>query len=199
MPGPARSTTRYAAGLVAAVALAGCGTGGDAPAVQTPVATSPARASTSVVTPSATPSSAVDPVLARIPAAARPETMEGALAYVAFYFDSLNDAFKRADEGLLTRLSKPDCKMCGALVRGVAEIRGQGRHYSADFLEISSPRPVKFTSSQRTVLVDVSQKSVGVLDSRGTRVDAVPSENGHYLATLDFSGRWFITRIQEVK
>ena len=95
MAGSTRSMT-YAAGLVAAVALAGCGTGGATPGGPTPVGTSAAGSSTAE-SPTPTSSASLDPVLARIPVAARPEPPEGAAAFVKYYINEVNAAFKSGD------------------------------------------------------------------------------------------------------
>ncbi len=45
-------------------------------------------------TTTAKPTPTVDPVIAKIPAAARPETIEGAAAFAKFYFEQVNEAFR---------------------------------------------------------------------------------------------------------
>lgn len=191
-------TTAYAAGLAAVVALAGCSGGGvQAGGPSTQVS---AKTSTAVVpsTTSPTTTAPVDPVLARIPAAARPETISGATNYVTFYFSTLNEAFMAADSTLLEQLSRPECKMCVAMVEGVEGVKQIERRYASDLVVARDPRPVKFTSKERTVLVEVKQNAVDVLDDHGSVVDTLEGGAGRYVFTLTYTGRWFVSRIQKV-
>ena len=92
----ARRALPYAVSLAALCVAAGCTSGSPAPTASTalPTTTTSSSAATTSATTTATPSPSVDPVVAKIPAAARPETIGGAAAFAKFYFDTLNTAFR---------------------------------------------------------------------------------------------------------
>ncbi len=99
----------YAAGLATALLLSGCGgsvppTG---PATAPLVAESDSTGVASGGTPTTratTTSVEVDPVVARIPKAARPNTQAGAEAFAKFYYEQVAKAWMQADPSLLDGL-----------------------------------------------------------------------------------------------
>ncbi len=195
-----RTFLAYAVAPVALVTLGAC-TGSDpGPAVTTPLTSS---AVTSSPTPTAStstaprPTATVDPVIAKIPAAARTETIEGAAAYTTFYFTQLNEAFKAADPAVLLNLSSPACKMCAALSNGVADVKKAGHHYGGDLTKVNYASTTEFSPKTRQVLVDLNQKAVPVLDGSGRRVDTTRSAKLALVATVEFDKRWIITRLQK--
>lgn len=188
-----------AAGL--AVALLGSCTGGDpGPQATTgPPATSSAATSAPPTTATSAPSptTSVDPVLAKIPAAARPETIEGAAAYTKYYFSQLNAAFKTGDPSILLGLSSAACKTCAALSNGVADVAKAGRHYGGDLTDVNYASATEFSATTRRVLVDLNQRAVPVLDRSGRAVDKTRSAKLAFVATVEFNKRWTITRLQK--
>lgn len=189
---------RYAAGLAVVVALAGCG--GTSGGGGGPSSTRSVR-STASPTPSSVQSTsgAIDPVLARIPAAARPETMKGAEAYVKFYFEEVNRAFIAADASRLKGLSGASCEMCSAMAQGVIDLAAKGRHYERPLALVNFATALEFTPSSRRVLVDAGQSHVNVLDRRGNVVDETDAATLRLVATVSFDGHWMITRLQRPK
>jgi hypothetical protein len=189
----------YAAGLAALMALAGCGAPVDTPAVQTAVGSS-AATSAATATPTAKATTApVDPVLARIPAAARPETPKGAASYVEFYFQALNAAFMAGDARPLEGLATSSCEMCEAFAAGVSDLQGTGQHYGGNLATINSVSSMDFTKASRRVLVDLTQMAVPVRDAAGKTVRTAPKADLRFVATVSFTDRWIITRLQNVK
>lgn len=195
-----RSGLPYAVALVALASLGACTSSGEA---QTPTASS---GSTSAVTTTAAPPTtttappspkpSVDPVIAKIPAAARPETMEGAAAYSQFYFAKLNEAFKTGDTSLLNSLSSSECKTCSALSNGAAEVAKAGHHYGGDLTKVNYATATEFSSTTRQVLIDLNQEAVPVLDSTNREVEKTRSAKLAFVATLKFEKRWSIVRLQ---
>ncbi len=93
-----RRARPYAAGLGALLIAAGCTAGAPTPNASTAVPSTTSSSATPTASPSAsttttTPTPTVDPVIAKIPAAARPETMAGAEAFAKFYVGQVNKAF----------------------------------------------------------------------------------------------------------
>ena len=199
-----RTLLPYAAALAALLTVTACSGGDPGPTATTPPV-SPTSTSTStttsppLATTPASPTSLVDPVRARIPAGAREETMEGAAAYSKFYFRELNEAFKRADPTLLNGLATSACKTCVALQNGVNDVRKAGHHYGGDLTRINYASATEFSSEVRRVLVDLNQMAVPVLDKSDKNVDTTRSAKLAFVATLEYRGRWIITRLQRAE
>jgi hypothetical protein len=189
----------YAAGLAAVVALAGCGDGDrQAGGPATPVE---ARTSTAVTSPAAptTTTAPADPVLARIPAAARPNTPKGAEAFARFYFEQVNEAFKRADAARLQDLTTQACELCKGMAQGVTDMAAKRHHYGGDLAKVNFTSPVDSTATSQRVLVDAKQLSVAIVDEEGRKVDQTDAADLRFVATLSYDGRWVITRLQKAK
>lgn len=142
------------------------------------------------------PTEAADPVLARIPAAARPETMDGAAAYAAFFFDQLNRASVAGDPDLLNGLSSPSCKTCNSMIASLRDLKDDGNHLSAGPLKVVYSSATVFDKERRQVLVSLKQESVSVLRKDGSVVRVTKPGSGSYVATVSYEGRWTIDRLQ---
>lgn len=194
-----RTLLPYAAALVALATLGAC-TGGDrGPSRTTPPAstTTSAAPTTTTTTSPPSPSPSVDPVIAKIPPTARPETLDGASAYAQFYFSQLNLAFRNGDPSALLGLSSRDCKTCEALRNGVTDVAKAGHHYGDDLTKVNYASATEFSSTARRVLVDLNQRAVPVLNESGRKVDETRSAKLAFVATLQFDKRWIITRLQK--
>jgi len=194
-----RTLLPYAAALVAVATLGAC-TGGDpGPSRTTPPAsiTTSSTPTTTTTAPAPSPTTSVDPVLARIPTAARAETIEGASAYAQFYFAQLNNAFKNGDPSGLMGLSSASCKTCEALRNGVMDVAKAGHHYGDDLTKVNYASATEFSPAARRVLVDLNQRAVPMLDESGRKVDETRSAKLAFVAKLEFEKRWVITRLQK--
>lgn len=189
---------RYAAGLAVVVALAGCG--GTSGGGGGPSSTRSVR-STASPTPSSVQSTsvAIDPVLARIPAAARPETMKGAEAYARYFISRVNRAWSAPDAGAMNGLFAPDCKTCAAFADSAKRMALEGRRHDGDTLTVRTVSAISFADPVREVRVDLTQNSVPVLDTEGGRVGTTRPGAGSFVLTMRFEGHWVVTRLQAVK
>ncbi|WP_404393026.1 DUF6318 family protein [Humibacillus xanthopallidus] len=191
----------YAASLAALLIAAGCTAGTPTPNASTavPTTTSSSATTTATATPTTTakPTPTVDPVIAKIPAAARPETIEGAAAFATFYFKSLNDAFRTADPAVLQGLATTSCTMCTSLAQGVADVRAAGNRYDGDLAKVNYASTSEFTPTSRKVLISLSQRRIPIVNSAGDKVDTTRAANLSFVATMDYDERWVITRLQK--
>lgn len=204
-----RVTMPYAAGLAAAVALAGCTASTPAPPASSSPQPTSATSSTSTTaapttsarpsTTTSTPPPSVDPVLAKIPKAARPETINGAEAFVRFYMEQVNAAFTKGTPAPLTGLDGPACKICAAFIDAAEQLRTDKQRHKGVSIEVTAASSNKFSDTTRTVLVWVTQRSVPILDQRGATVDQTKAGKGVFLATLKFDRRWVMSRLQVAK
>ena len=192
-----RTLLAYAVAPVALAALGAC-TGSDpGPAVTTPpstsaVASSPAPPTT---TTSATPSptATVDPVIAKIPAAARPETQAGAAAFTRFFFEQMNRSFKDASPELLNGLFAPSCQICADLTLSAKELKLASQHHDGDTLKVTFSSATVFNDRDRQVLVKLDQFAVPVVDQNGKRVATTKAGSGAFVAVLRFTKHWILT------
>src|SRR6478735_5923908 len=90
-----RTLLPYAAALVALATLGACSGGDPGPTRTTPpaITTTSSAPTTTTTAPAPSPTTSVDPVLAKIPAAARGNNAAGAEAFARFYIVQINAAF----------------------------------------------------------------------------------------------------------
>ncbi len=117
----ARRALPYAAGLAALLVAAGCTSSSPTPANSSPAPTT--ATSSPTPTPSGTtttpkPTTSVDPVMAKIPAAARAETDAGAAAFAEFYFEQVNKRSGRGIPVVRSRSGRASLHMCEAFAEG---------------------------------------------------------------------------------
>ena len=196
-----RTLLPYAAALVAVATLGAC-TGGDpGPSRTTPPAsiTTSSTPTTTTTAPAPSPTTSLNPVTAKIPAAARTNDRAGATLFSRFYFTELNRSFRTGDSALLAELASTKCITCTAFVDGVNELRDKGRRYGGDLVIVSSANPLKFSESTKQVLLEIDQRAVPVLDKSGAQTETTPPGKATFVASLAFdSGRWTLMRLQKV-
>jgi hypothetical protein len=147
----------------------------------------------------ATPTPSVDPVIAKIPAAARPETEAGASAFARYYFDALNKAATRPDPGLLQGLYGATCKTCAAMHDSVADLKRAGQRHAGPTIRVVRVSTDSFVEEKRVLVVEVDQAAVDVVDSAGKKVDRTIAAKGAFALTLSFDhGHWLVSRLQTV-
>ncbi|GAB2749633.1 hypothetical protein GCM10027039_04270 [Terrabacter koreensis] len=191
----------YAAALVAAATLGSCSGGDPGPATATPPVTSTAT-TTTTASPSTTTTPAstatVDPVIAKIPAAARTNNRDGAVAFAQFYFDALNRAFRTGHAEFLAALGEDSCVTCKAFAEGVEQLEAKGQRYGGDLVSVSNASPITFGQDAKSILLEIEQGSVPILNKTGARVGITPGGKASFVASVDFkAGRWSMTRLQK--
>ena len=197
-----RTLLAYAAASVALATLGAC-TGSDpGPAVTTPPSTSAVTSSATPTTTTSTspnPTASVDPVIAKIPAAARHETEAGAVAFARYFFDSLNRAATAANPAMLDGLFESGCATCVAMSDSVSDLQRAGQHHSGPTIRILRVSTESFVPEKRVVVIDVDQAAVDVLNNTGKRVDRTLAAKGSFAMTLNFArNHWTVARLQTV-
>ncbi|MGO4360506.1 DUF6318 family protein [Terrabacter sp. RAF57] len=192
-----RTLLAYAVAPVALAALGAC-TGSDTgPAVTTPPSTSAVTSSsaptTTTTSAAPSPTATVDPVIAKIPAAARPETQAGAAAFTRFFFEQLNRSFKDASPEVLDGLFASSCEICTDLSRSAKELKMASEHHDGNTLKVTFSSATIFNDRDRQVLVKLEQFAVPVVDENGKRVDTTRAGSGAFVAVLRFSTHWELT------
>lgn len=134
------SLRRYAAGLAAVLALAGCqaeAAPGPEPtstsATQSPEPTAPSTPATRPSTSAAPTTSAAGQLeIPGLPDAAKHRTAEGANAFVRYYFEQLNEAYREPNPALVGSFGTKTCKSCKGLADTPAKLRQNGDRLTGD-------------------------------------------------------------------
>lgn len=198
-------------GLVGMVAVTGCTGGGATPPASSTTAppsttagtTSAGTTSTTAppstsTTPPTTPTA--DPVIARIPAAARENTPTGSEAFARFYVFRLNAAWTTADASLLAGLSQDDCKTCTAFIDTAKRFQRDGLRHDRATLKVTNATAGSFADKRAIVNIFVDQIGVRVIDQSGRTVDKTTSGRGALVATMRYQDdHWVLERLQTAK
>ncbi|GAB3884827.1 DUF6318 family protein [Terrabacter terrigena] len=195
-----RKLLPYAAALVALATLGAC-TGSDpGQDTATPPVTSSTPATTTAVpstTTKPTPTATVDPVIAKIPAAARAKTEAGAQAFARFFIESLNTGATTANPQVLEGLFTPACETCKAMHDSLQTLKMKHQRHTAPSIKVTGTTAVATTGSARQVLIDVQQISVAVIDSKGNTIRTTAEGPGAFVMTLGVAhGHWVAQRLQ---
>ena len=185
-----RTFLPYAAGLALAVTLTGCAAESAAPEPTTPVPT-PAAPSSSVATsvtaaPAASPTSAAPDFPEGLPAAAKKHTKDGAVAFVKYFIDQVNQAWTSPDASRLEGMCLTTSKACAAFVDDARELEAKNRRYDGEPVTVVSTEPMGTIEGSQRVLVQLIQEKRNVVDSTGRRVKTDPREELRLLALV----RW---------
>ncbi|WP_460629556.1 DUF6318 family protein [Intrasporangium mesophilum] len=146
------------------------------------------------------PAPPADPVLARIPPAARAETERAAQLFAQYFFDTLNAAAMSADPALVDGLFGEQCKTCVAMQRSLRDLKASGQHHEKPTIRIVSVTTDSFVTERRVVLVAVDQASVAVLDRWGSGTSRTLADRGTFAMTLLYGhSHWVVARLQTVE
>jgi hypothetical protein len=139
----------------------------------------------------------VDPVIAKIPAAARPETMAGAEAFARFYVNQINAAFMAPDRSALSGLGNSSCDTCGVYENTAGDFEAKRQRQKSPLLQVTSITASKFAPGKATVNVFFNQSSVDIVDNDGTRVGRTSAGKGAFVFTLAREqGRWEVSGLK---
>ena len=181
--------------LAASILLSACG-GGAKP--------DPSASSSSPTTSTSTPTVSVSPTTAsptadpNIPAAARAHTPAGAAAFVKYFHDQLNVAWRQPRAGLLAPLSLPGCKTCTALEDNAADLVAKHEHVSGDPVRIDAVNLSDPASNgDQRLIITGAQLRTSVVDSKGQKVRDIPEAKIRSVAMT----RWTASgwRVSEIK
>lgn len=197
-----RTTVMGTAALSATLALAACngaepvvGPTGSSSSTSSTTTTAPPTTTSKPTTSTTTPT--VDPVLAKIPKAARPETMQGAEAFAKFYIDSLNTGSTGKDFNALKGLYKASCIACVSMNATLQELKKKGHHNVGDSIAVVNSEGMNQSATSTAVLLDVHERSVRVVDEAGNLVRRTNTRDSSFVMTLSFSERrWTVVRLQ---
>jgi hypothetical protein len=78
------------------------------------------------------PSVSPTPVVPQLPPEATPETAQGASAFVRYFFQVVNSAYRDLDPSMVHALSDPECNSCASIVEDINRLREAGLTVAGD-------------------------------------------------------------------
>ncbi len=201
LPTSVSYAARRAAAVVAVSAglgLAAC-TGGSPPPAPPSTSTSsvPATATTPVVTSStvvtttsAAPSTTSLPYPSDVPAAARVNSPEGAMAFVRHFIGVLNAVYQRPEVGRIPPLSLGSCQSCAGYEENVVYFSTNGQRYDRPPIAVAeiSMNPESAPPGPYIVDVVIDQVPAKVLNRDGEVVQSVKATRAILVFTVRHDG-----------
>jgi hypothetical protein len=158
--------SRSAAALsLGVLLLSGC-SGGSEPGPSTLPTLSPTP------TPSAT--------LAPIPPAATALTPQGADAFVRYFFDQMNIAFRTSNASLIGSLSTPACFTCQNYVVSLRDRKRNGQFYVADTFAVTDVAAAPPEGTRTSVDVIGTLPARNSVDAQGRILEHFPAKARFY-------------------
>jgi hypothetical protein len=189
-----------ASAIAVSMLIAGCSSGAQGATGPSDVATPASSASSSPSSsPSASATATLDDVArARIPAAARAHTPQGAEAFARFYLEQVNQAWMAPDPELIRPYALESCKTCANYIATAAWLVTDRLHYDGVPATLGASALLA-TSGADVVTIQVAQaqKPARILRQDGT-VDQQLSADASLLdVRLDWRGEsWLVATIQ---
>jgi hypothetical protein len=191
------------AGVVLALAVTLSACASDPPATTAPPsATAPASTSsasappTTTSAPPTTTQAPVDPVVAKIPKAARANTQEGAEAFGKYFIEQVALSGVKADPRLLDGLFIESCKACLAYRESAVALKSEGLHHKSPTLQVKRSSANVFSGDQVVISVEVLQRAVPVVNNSGATVRKTKANTGVFALSLSYEGRWIVHQSQ---
>ncbi|WP_353354488.1 DUF6318 family protein [Intrasporangium sp. DVR] len=157
------------------------------------VSPSPGAAATS-----STATADVDPVLARIPKAARENTQEGAEAFGKFFMEQVAQSLVAADPDLLRGLHSAECKTCANFRRTAANLEAAGEHHSKPSFIVQDTAIRRFLENEPSKFIEVTGQEVpvGIVNRSNATVDRTRQQDGiRFVLVLEFDTHWSVSAV----
>lgn len=147
---------------------------------------------TSSSSPSTSATATVDP--ADLPADARKHTPEGAVAFVKYYLEQINEAWTKPSVGLLPPLSDDGCLSCKGFEKTANDLVTKKQRYASTPSSFTSVKAFPGAPSGRQyVRVIGTQHKVDIVDSQGRVVSTDPQEKiAATTMAIWKGGRWLL-------
>lgn len=136
---------------------------------------------------------------ADVPAEARPNTPQGAVAFVKHFFATLNRAYTTPTAGIISPLSTSNCKSCAVFEQRATSYVANGHRYdrpAVKVLEVSvSPETPRANGQVIDAVID--QLPARIIDTTGKVVKEInPTKVVLVLEVVRVEGVWFVDHVQ---
>lgn len=195
-------TLPYAALLLTvALALGACQTDGN-PAQTTPTAAPTATTGVTSGTPTSTspPTTGAQttPYPAEVPAEARVNSLDGAKAFIRYFYAQLSKAYMTPAVGLLAPLSEEGCGACRGYEDDARSYLENNQHYTNNPIEILEigRSPGSTSPGVLRLGVLIRQTPAKLVSADGTVVEGVPDEKAVFVTELTYREGWKMVAIR---
>lgn len=201
----ARAHGWWAGGILGAVLVTGCTTGGTPG--PTPTGPTTASASSTGPGPTSAPTTSMSATSASttgsattdaIPAAARVDSVDGSVEFVKFLVTEVNRAHFTPSALILDAYFTPGCLGCQDIRGAISDLERQGQRAAADTWFVTRATPNTWSPGKATVVVQIHQKRVDFLDLQGRLVGSMAEADQGFFLTLTFDSTWRVVRWQQM-
>jgi hypothetical protein len=167
------------------LAVTGCSSSGDEPKSLPSL--------TAGSTPSATP------VPVPVPGPARVHNAFGAAAFVRFYFDQVNGAFRAADPSFLAGLVDASCSSCANFVATAARFRAEGQRLEGTAIRVVSAEAPPEQNGYVAVDVFADAPARRIVRTDGSVVESLQADPRYHVTVFvkRTSRGWAVRAIRE--
>lgn len=186
-------TSRWGRGAavltVGVLALAGCNGGGEEAKSPSPTGTtsasSPSASASSSPSASASPSSST---ASAVPSEAKQRTEDGAIAFLEFYFDQVNEGYQNpATPPDLFAYADKACVACKNALAGIAEYKSGGWSVQSNLLEMSEAKLATAVTEPKVIVnFTLSEQKVALYENGEPTDQTTDAASGKRAAAL----RW---------
>lgn len=189
----ARAHGWWAGGILGALLVTGCTTGGTpgptptAPTTTSASNTGPSPTSAPTTSTSATSASTTGSGSATtggISPAARVDSVDGAVEFVKFLVAEVNRAYRTPQAAILDSYIAATCVGCQDLRADIADVERLSQHAVSDTWSVTFCFPNTWSPGAATTVLRICQKRVDFVDSQGRKVDDMVEGAYEYFLTL---------------
>jgi hypothetical protein len=157
--------------------------------------------STPQILPSLSPTPSASATRVAIPAAATVHDAFGAAAFVRFYYEQLNLAFRSADAGPLGKLSDPQCGTCASYVQATFDLKDKGQRIDGDSIAIVSAEAPPEQNGFVAVDVFLFAPARRVVDSSGKVLKQLPqgAQSHKTIFVKHVAAGWLLRAVKDAK
>jgi hypothetical protein len=133
-----------------------------------------------------------------LPSAARMNSPEGATAFLNFFIEQANKAYRTLDVAEIQTMYNANCKACASIPDSVNEWKSKGYTYDGNFATPSLVTISAFPGDGTAKVFVRSQNATGkVKNSQGSVVETVPPEDSQSSVFLRYNyGSWLVEEIK---
>jgi hypothetical protein len=170
-------------------------------AIAPATSSAPAPPTTTTSAPPTTTQAPVDPVLAKIPKAARSNDQDGAEAFAKFFMERVAESFVRADPTLIDGFYAKGCETCAAFRNTAAEFKERGQHQAKPSFRVDEISITRFLDSEpvKVVTVYLTKVEVEIVDADGVAVDKTVPGKTAFTLSMRWDQRWTVALVQRAK
>lgn len=129
---------------------------------------------------------------------AKKQTDAGAVAFVEYFWETVNYAWTMPDDAILKPLSAPECGTCRNLEASASRFAKSGEHFSSPPMTATDPKLVYLVGNEAQAILKVQRKNAELIDEQGNVVtENTEGPIADRSVKLKWDGHWVVTAIGE--